>query len=149
MKELVFEEQFGDLSDIAQHRRWDLQRTDEPGFILTLPARDDSRFSVQVVCTDFPTLPPIWSWYDIQTHQRNQEANTPMGSGGYFHGSGRICAPWNRIAYREVDSNGPHSDWRLTDWMSNPNTQGCITLAGMALRVSVELLSPRYHGRME
>lgn len=145
--DLVFNEQFGHLCEVAEHKQWDLARTDGPGFILTLPARDRSLFSLNVLCSDYPTLPPIWTWFNRKTATCHQPADTPKGAGGYFHGSGRICAPWNRIAYKQVDPKGPHQDWQLANWLTNPQTNGCTTLAAMALRVAVELTSSRYRGR--
>lgn len=145
--ELVFDEQFGHLLEVAAHRRWDLTRIDGPGFILVLPARDGSLFSLKVICSDYPALPPIWSWYDRKLKTCHQPTDTPKGKGGYFHGSGRICAPWNRIAYRQEDPQGPHKDWQLANWLSNPKTKGCTTLVAMALRMSIELVSPRFNGR--
>ena len=40
---------------------------------------------------------------------------------GYFHGSGRICAPWNRLASME---DGPHPEWKRMNWQENPQTRG-------------------------
>lgn len=145
--DLVFEEQFGQLLEVAVHRQWDLTRIDGPGFILGLSARDRSLFFLLVTCCDYPTFPPAWSWYNPKTETCHQVADTPRGTGGYFHGSGRICAPWNRIAYRQEDPKGPHKNWQLANWISNPKTNGCTTLAAMALRMAVELASPRFHGR--
>ena len=145
--DIVFAEQFGHLREVAENKRWALSRTDGPGFILALPARDESRFTLQVICSEFPTLPPIWNWYNPVTNACNEASDTPKGKGGYFHGSGKICAPWNRIAYKQVDAAGPHDDWELSTWMSNPNTNGCTTLTSMAVRMAVELSSPRFQGR--
>ena len=145
--DLVFEEQFGHLRQVAEHKDWELTRTAEPGFILVLPARDGSNFALQVICTDYPGLPPIWRWYNCKTKACNQPCDTPKGGGGYFHGSGRICAPWNRTAYRQEDTKGPHSNWDLANWVSNPKIGACTTLAAMALRMAVELDSTRFQGR--
>ena len=145
--ELVFAEQFGHLRQVAESRGWDLTQTDGPGFILGLPARDGSRFALQVTCENFPGTPPIWRWCNPETHIPDQLLDMPRGSGGYFHNSGRICAPWNRIAYSQVDPQGPHSDWQLENWMTNPKTGCCTTLPAMALRLAVELMSARYQGR--
>ena len=145
--DLVFDEQFGHLLEVAAHRPWDLTRIDGPGFILALPARDRSLFFLNVTCSDYPALPPIWSWYNQETKMCHQPSDIPKGEGGYFHGSGRICAPWNRIAYRQEDPMGPHKDWQLANWLSNPKTIGCTTLAAMALRMAVELVSPKFRGR--
>lgn len=144
--DLVFAEQFGHLREVAEHRDWPLRQIDGPGFELALPARDGSRFGLKVLCDGYPGTPPAWRWWNPETGACDQAADTPRGS-GYFHSSKRICAPWNRLAYKQVDDQGPHGDWQLSTWMTNPKTGSCTTLAAMALRIAVELQGSRYQGR--
>lgn len=144
--DLVFAEQFGHLREVAEHRGWSLKEIDGPGFELMLPARDGSHFGLKVLCDGYPQTPPAWRWCHPDTGVCDRPADTPRG-GGYFHDSGRICAPWNRLAYKQVDAHGPHGDWQLSTWMTNPRTGSCTTLAAMALRMAVGLKSDRYQGR--
>ena len=144
--DLVFAEQFGHLREVAEKRRWDLKQTDGPGFVLGLPAHDGSRLALKVTCDGYPGLPPAWRWCNPSSEECNRPADTPRGS-GYFHGSGHVCAPWNRLGYTQADPKGPHGDWELSTWMTNPMTGGCTTLAAMVLRLAVELQSARYQGR--
>ena len=144
---LVFQEEYDQLCAIAEHRGWQLTKTGPLEFTLVLPARDGSRFSLRVNCDGYPGVPPTWNWCSPNLKTLNQPCDTPRGSGGYFHNSRRICAPWNRIAYREVDTKGPHDDWELANWIENPNTKACTTLSAMALRMFTELSSARYEGR--
>jgi len=141
--ELVFEEQFGHLRENAVSREWPLERA----FIIGMKARDDSQYWLLADCTGYPALPPAWHWYNPATRLLDQPADTPKG-GTFLHSSGRICAPWNRLAYKKVDPNGPHDDWDLANWMSNPKTGKCTTLSAMALRIHVEMNSEHYEGRM-
>jgi hypothetical protein len=141
--DLVFEEQFGHLQENAGSREWPLVR----GFILGMEARDGSHYWLLVNCSDYPALPPEWHWYNPSTRALDQPADTPKGS-GFLHSSGRICAPWNRLAYKKIDPNGPHDDWDLVNWVTNPNTGKCTTLSAMALRIHVEINSEHYQGRM-
>ncbi len=145
--DLVFAEQFGQLQEVARNRGWGLRQTDGPGFVLGLPARDGSLFWLKVACDGFQGMPPAWHWHNPETGGVDGPTDTPKGS-GYFHSSGRICAPWNRLAYKAVDPQGPHADWHLSNWMTNPKTGGCTTLTAMALRISVELGGSRFTGRM-
>lgn len=147
-RELIFKEQFAALKEIAESRSWPLERTDVPGFILGLSARDGEKYWLKADCDGFSVTPPAWHWYNPETEEIDQTKDTPQGS-GFLHGSERICAPWNRIAYQQVDPKGPHPDWDLANWMSNPKTFGCTTLAAMALRLHVELNGPRYKKRTE
>jgi hypothetical protein len=146
--ELLFAEQFNHLSQVAVSKDWDLKRTDGLSFILGLPARDGSRHFLKAECDDLQGMPPAWHWYNPEAGALDAPADTPKGSGGYFHSSGRICAPWNRLAYKSVDSAGPHGDWELSNWTGNPQTGACTTLSAMALRIAIELDSSRYAGRM-
>ena len=118
----------------------------EPPFILGLKARDGLEYWLLVDCSDYPVLPPAWHWYTT-AKLLDQRADAPKGS-GFFHSCGRICASWNRLAYKKVDPAGPHGDWELTGWKANPKTGGCTTLSAMALRIDVELNGARYQGRM-
>lgn len=141
--ELAFVEQFGNLQEIATSKEWQLDRA----FILGMKAGDGSQYWLLVDCTGFPAMPPAWHWYDPDTRTLDQAAATPKGS-GFLHSSGRICAPWNRLAYKTIDPQGPHGDWDLTSWLSNSYTGKCTTLSAMALRIFVELNSNHYTGRL-
>lgn len=142
--DLVFNEEFGDLQEIAASRQWPMDRC----FILAMTARDDSRFWLMVDCRDYPAIPPAWHWYNRETKAIDKPADTPNGS-GFLHSNGCICAPWNRLAYKRINpEKGPHDDWDLASWATNPKTGKCTTLAAMALRINVELNSGRYQGRM-
>lgn len=140
--ELVLAEHIGDLREIAAAKGWDFV----PPLAVGMAARDGSRYWLLGDCEGFPARPPAWHWYNPQTKALDQPADTPKGS-GFLHDSGRICAPWNRLAYTQVDPKGPHSDWDLASWMANPKTGRCTTLAAMALRIFVELNGGNYHGR--
>jgi hypothetical protein len=146
--ELVFAEQFGHLKQIAENRGWSLRETDGPGLILGMTARDGSRFSLKAICDRFQAVPPAWHWHDPESGELDRAANSPKGSGGFFHGAGVICAPWNRLAYKSIDARGPHENWEISNWMTNSDTGRCTTLSAMALRMAVELSSPRYSGRV-
>lgn len=145
--ELIFEEQFGHLREIVVTRNWELDQIDKSSFVLGLPARDDSYFWLNVDCNGYPTQPSAWHWYNPDTGVLDQPPDIPRGS-NFFHSSGRICAPWNRLAYSSYDPKGPHGDWQITNWITNPKTGSCTTLPAMALRLAVELRSSRFQGRM-
>lgn len=145
--DLVFAEEYKQLAEIAGNRKWQLSKYDGPSFVLGLSARDGLSYWLKVVCNNYPSIPPAWHWYNAIDEVIDHQNDTPRGAGGYFHGSGRICATWNRLAYKQVDPLGPHSDWNLSNWKSNPKTLGCTTLCAMALRIFVELASQRYHGK--
>lgn len=57
-------------------------------------------------------LPPSWT-FDAPASGKAAPFPRPGklrgGAGSIFHGSRRICAPFNRLAYKQHD--GPHGDW--------------------------------------
>lgn len=144
--ELSLEEELDPLGEVAAHMGWKLDRLDATSFTLGLPARDGSWFWLLCRCDRYPGFPPAWHWWNPETKQLDQPKDTPTG-GGFFHESGVICAPWNRLAYKSEDPRGPHSDWTIGDWRANSYTRGCKTLAAMALRIAAELKAPAFRGR--
>jgi len=145
--ELAVDEQLKPLQEIAAKRNWKFERLDSLRFKIGLTARDGSEFWLLVECDGFPARPPAFHWCDPETGALDVAKATPKGT-GYLHEFGRICAPWNRLAYKECDPKGQHGDWQLAGWMTNPHTAGTRTLAAMSLRIYHELRSPNYHGRM-
>lgn len=141
--ELTVAEELAAVRDAAQARDWTFEQPDSLHFLLGFPASDGSRFYVFVECDNYPVMPPTWRWCDAQGVNRDQPQLSPRGS-GFLHSAGVICAPWNRLAYRAIDSRGPHAEWVLGDWRNNSYTQGCKNLGAMALRIYVELNGPSF-----
>jgi hypothetical protein len=125
---------------------WSMEQMDDLTFVLGLPAKDGGRYHLRVRCDGYPATPPAWHWFNPSTGKIDDPRDTPRG-GGFLHGAGVICAPWNRLAYTTVDSRGPHADWTIGAWQGNPHTKACRTLSAMALRVAYELMKS-YEGRL-
>lgn len=142
---LVVAEQLAALQDIVDSWSWKLTECKEEGFTIGLPASDGRWYWLKIECDGFPEQPPAFHWYDPESEAMDQPQCTPKGK-GYLHSSGVVCAPWNRLSYKKVFSKGPHGDWDLSNWMSNPKTGGTTTLAAMILRIYVELNGPNYQG---
>lgn len=148
LAELTVAEELAAVREIAAARGWPLTILDPLRFCLGLPASDGSMFYLLVVCDNYPVQPPAWHWCNADGTRTDQPSDRPKGS-GYLHPNGVICAPWNRLAYKSVDARGPHGDWAIGDWQNNAHTHGCQTLAAMAVKIRVELNSPRYNrGRL-
>lgn len=143
VEELIVSEELAALTEIAGSHGWDF----DGGSVIGMRARDGSMFWLKLDHAGYPKLPASWRWYNPITCALDQPADAPTGS-SFWHSSGRICAPWNRHAYKQIDEHGPHGDWDLMNWMSNPQTGKCTTLAAMALRIFVELSSDRHKGRL-
>lgn len=143
----IIEVEMEHLEDVAESRGWNLSWLDDRRFLLGLPARDGTWFHVLVELDDYPAQPPAWHWCGQDGNELDQLCWAPKG-GKFFHPSGRICAPWNRLAYSECDPKGPHGDWTLSTWKTNTDTKGCTNLCAMALRIAVELMAPKFAGRL-
>lgn len=144
--ELLVEEECAILAKNALLLGWAFTAVDAENFILGMPAKDGSGFHLWCACDRYGAIPPAWHWYNPETKLRDQPKDTPLG-GGFFHGNGVICAPWNRLAYTTVDARGPHGDWEIANWRANPKTGACKTLSAMALRIFCELMAPAFTGR--
>ena len=94
-------------------------------------------------CDGFPVQPAAFHWRNQETGQLDEPADSPAPY-GFFHSTGRICAPWNRLASTE---GGPHREWVQANWMQQAETKGTVTLAAMVTRLHYELRSQRYGGR--
>jgi hypothetical protein len=141
--ELTVAEELVPLREQAGWVGWTLKEFSPLRFLLGLPASDGTRFYLSVTCDDYPIKPPAWHWCDEDGGALDMPNCTPSGS-GFFHPNGVICAPWNCLAYTNLDPRGPHGDWTIGDWKANSYTKGCTTLCAMALRLYVELNSCRY-----
>ena len=141
--EFTVAEELVPLREIAASRGWDLKELDTLHFHIALPAKDGTIFYLFADCGNYKVQPPAWHWCDASGTHTDRAADRPKGS-GFLHSNGVICAPWNRLAYKAVDSRGPHDNWTIGDWLQNSATGGCTTLAHMVLRVFVELNGPRF-----
>jgi hypothetical protein len=136
--ELAVVDEYPALEENAALMGWKLERLSATSFVLSLPASDGSWFSVLCIADRYSAEPPAWHWYNPASKQIDQPHDTPIEV-GFFHSAGVICAPWNRLAYNSVDPRGPHSDWQIGAWRSNPQTGGCKTLSAIAQRIAIEL----------
>ena len=137
--ELIVEEQLAELTANAAQMGWSLELVGGGTFILGVPAKDGSNLYWRCENDRYPTWPPAWHW----SNASGEEIDTPnvTGTGGnFFHGNGVVCAPWTRLAYKSVDTRGPHGDWSIGDWLSNGKTRQCTTFSAMAARLAVEAM---------
>jgi hypothetical protein len=148
--ELTFAEELKPLQDIVAQRPddWQLGLRGSTEFALGIRDKNKAWIWFLVRCDRYPGAPPAWHWFNPETGAVDQPTET-LRTGGFFHSSGVVCAPWNRLAYRAEDPRGPHPEWIIGNWREIPQTGQCNSLAAMALRLYVELHSPRYPDRKE
>jgi len=70
----------------------------------------------------YRALPPAWHVVVPGTDRDAGKDDFPQPGGpgpSIFHGNLVLCAPWNRLAYKSVNPNGPHDDWGGPEgWLS-------------------------------
>ncbi len=135
------------LEENATAQGWPLTKRSPDTFLIGLPAQDGSMFWLLCEHDRYPGMPPAWHWSNNDASALDQLRDTPIENGGFLHGSGVICAPWNRLAYRSMDQRGLHGDWQIGDWRNNSYTLNCKTIPAMALRIFYELQKKPFRGR--
>jgi hypothetical protein len=100
---------------------------------------------VRVDCRNYPSIAPAWRFLD-QAGESPRSAYPAPGqragiNGSIFHGNGLVCAPWNRLAYK--DYGGVHADWgAFTAWKTAaPTYTQAHTIADMLQTLSVHLIA--------
>lgn len=141
--DLIVDSQIADVEEIGAIHGWQFERVGPRCFRVCLAARTGDLYQLEVECEGYPTLPASFRWRNPETGLLDQMADSPRPY-NYFHPSGRICAPWNRLASTE---GGPHREWEQKGWQHNEWTQGTVTLAAMLLRIHYELCGSQYEGR--
>lgn len=103
-----------------------------------------ARLAVNADCAGYPSVAPAWRFIDQAGGSPKSAFPAPGArqgiNGSIFHSNGLICAPWNRLAYREL--GGVHDDWgALTCWKTAASgyTQA-LTIADMLHTIRFHLL---------
>ena len=141
--QIAFEAEIEAVRLLAAWRDWSFERPSQKTFRVAIPAKDGQVYHLEVECEGYGVRPPAFHWRNPTTGLLDEPCSMPA-EGGYFHQSGRICAPWNRLASM---AGGPHLDWVDSDWRENPRTGATRTLAAMLIRIRHELWGSNYRGR--
>jgi hypothetical protein len=141
------------LRAVAERHDWAIS-LDVEGLRLTAttnhPVADVGGLRLDADLNDYRALPPAWRFVDPETGEVTKRAfpkagTGPQGSGSIFHSNPVICAPFNRLAYK--DNGGPHSDWSgPANWLNVTGHVVAHTLGEMLSVIDLHLrVSP---GRM-
>lgn len=141
--DLIVESQIAAVEANCQAQGIEFERVDDRRFRVLLLARNGDRYQLEVECKGFSVEPAAFHWRNPDTGTLDDLADTPAPF-NFFHDSGRICAPWNRLASM---TGGPHTEWERSAWQHDSHTQGTTTLAAMVLLIKRELQSASYLGR--
>jgi hypothetical protein len=134
---ITVEEELPGVKSYAARHNWEIE-WDKDALILTFAGQhpnDGTKIQVVADLQGYRALPPAWLFRDPSTTTHEKiffpKPGTGRGiQGSIFHGSNRICAPFNRLAYRE--HGGPHSNWGGPEcWLNVKNHIREIYIAGM------------------
>jgi len=111
----------------------------------------EEQFFLQGTFDSYKELPPVWEFYDsdwqCSREKRLYPANSPCPfRSSIFHGNPVICAPFNRLAYKQL--GGPHGNWGGPDnWRHVEGSHlKATTVGGMLQHIRRHLRPTR--GRM-
>jgi hypothetical protein len=91
---------------------------------------------------DYRLLPPAWQFVDHRTGMAIGLPAYPKPDGGsVLHGNGLVCAPWNRLAYKNL--GGPHDNWDISKWQDVKDGTRADYVADMLARLLHETRSSR------
>ena len=145
VEDLAVEREIEAVEENAQLHGWPFERVGPRRFRVTLTAHNGDIYEVEVECDRFPVQPAAFHWRSQETGRTDEPADSPAPY-GFFHSTGRICAPWNRLASTD---GGPHRECVQANWMQQAETKGTVTLAAMVARLHHELRSQQYRGRRQ
>lgn len=143
VEDLAAEREIEAVRQNAEVHGWPFEVVGPRRFRVTLTAHNGDIYQIEVECEGFPVQPAAFHWRNQDTGHLDVLADSPEPY-DFFHSTGRICAPWNRLASTE---GGPHREWVQANWMQQPETKGTVKLAAMVTRLHHELRSQRYRGR--
>ena len=147
VEDLAVNREIEAVKENADLHNWPFELIGPRCFRVTLSARNGDDYQVECECDGFPVRPSAFHWRNRETGELDAlaDAPEPYDTGhNFFFPTGRICAPWNRLASTE---GGPHPEWVQSNWMQQAQTGGTVTLAAMLSRIHHELRSNRYRGR--
>lgn len=108
-------------------------------FTTTHP-RDGKPVYLRADMNGYKAVPPAWEFTHADgTTDRTAWPTPGNGPGGsIFHTHPVICAPWNRLAYKEL--GGVHSDWNgITNWLNVIGHTRATTVPDMLNIIRVNL----------
>jgi hypothetical protein len=91
---------------------------------------------------DYRAVPPAWTSFQHDGRDYKSRfpkaGSLPGGASSIFHSAGVICAPFNRLAFKQ--HSGPHADWGgPPDWMKVRGYVRATVLAEMLAQIIAHL----------
>ena len=141
----VVENELPALNNFAQRRGWSVSWLAVQLAVIADGKHHGDNTSVRVHAdvTGYRVVPPAWRFVlpdsiEPKPHRFPRGGTVPGGVGSIFHGKGVICAPFNRLAYKEHD--GMHGDWGGPEnWLDVRGHVRATTLAEMLAQIVMHL----------
>jgi hypothetical protein len=107
--------------------------------VVTHPADGVGQLYLLGDCSGYRAVPPAWTFVDPDSGATIQHAFPARGRGAtIFHQKLIICAPFNRLAYKEC--GGPHADWSgPSNWLHVTRGVKAPTIADMLNVINAHL----------
>jgi hypothetical protein len=143
----VVEEELAAADAYARRQGWNLTWLKDDLVLLADGRHPADRSSIQwrANLVDYRALPPIWTCFQKEgenafTSRFPKGGSLPAGGGSIFHPSSIICAPFNRLAFKE--HSGPHGDWGgPANWMQVRASVTATVLGQMLALIVIHLNS--------
>ena len=141
----VVEEEFPPADAYARRHGWTLTWLKDELVLLAdgkHPA-DQRPLRLRGDLAGYRAVPPAWSCFQQEEKgdfrpRFPRGGNLPGGIGSIFHSAGVLCAPFNRLAFKE--HSGPHDNWGgPADWLKVSGTVRATVLAEMIAQFLVHL----------
>lgn len=106
---------------------------------VTHPVDGIGRFHLWGDCSGYRAVPPAWTFVEPDSQTTTKHAFPARSRGAtIFHQNPVICAPFNRLAYKEY--NGPHANWSgPSNWMNITGHVRATTIADMLNVINLHL----------
>jgi hypothetical protein len=138
----VVEAEVGDIERWAARWGWQVEADLDLPLLrfTTLHPHDKRPVYLNADMTDYKAVPPAWRFThkDGTTDPSAWPAPGTGPGGSIFHTHAVICAPWNRLAYKEL--GGVHDDWQgPTNWLNVVGHTRATTVPDMLGIIRVNL----------
>lgn len=152
----ILADELAQFAEIARSYRWEISPDIQSLLVTTkMRAHDGDLFIVETRFDNYKEWPPFFEFIDPDTGVKGTRHAYPRSTDSFFHESlPCICAPFNRKAYKLVDSTGPHPDWNFNDWATsmanNYDWSRASKFGDMLNMIQTRIITPQlYKGRMQ
>ena len=149
------EQEISDCLAYCKRFGWEISEIDKIQLKFTVrmvSPVDNEVFVLEVGFIDYNQLPLILDFIEPGTGTKGSLKACPKYEGDtFFHQNGLICSPCSRRAYKVFnDLNGPHTDWTMSGWQTNPQVGSLTSIPAILLAIHSRIVDKlNYKGPME